>query len=781
MTGFHSLYYTDCLAGEGLLGGAGFQFRAVSPGTDPAAMELVQRACLYEPPAEWMREGRPVASFPTSLAHVCKGGRLATAAGRYLGAEVKGQRGGNHFTHAVVTDAIADFGQVRPAQLWGSSLWVDEANGQTARSPAAPPPIGPLGPEQLQRWVDGQPGGERTLLDLLSALERVRLGGERVVVVSSRAEPVLAWVAAATLLMPRPDALQVGFKVFAANAQYGEHDVIALHPDWAGFYRGAPDGCGAVVFDLDEGVHSGVEPTGAAAFWVPRFLRCDVFDVLDAVELSGVVRSSTAVGDPERTAAAALVLGERIPPGGMDPLLAWLEGGAAGLSPRRRDALFDVVLAHRPEPGQMRALSRIAAASPDRAFRDRVLWRVFGAAVAQLDGREPGEITTRRQAVDRVEQALVDADPEALVALLELAADHGVAPDTARFPRALSAFARWWAAGALDVDVDRWSCGPQVIDLLRDELSRRLAGASVALRDTTGDLWWARLWPTISDPRSPLDTVVAAAAMRHGDRAVRAGVTRAVLDALRRAGATDAMDVAWRALFSRRAPAAADLLPVLLADGANGVPSADTVGAIADVLAAESRTTPAMLDILVALAELKVDLGRPDLVKMQREVVALRGLPERLPRQDRVGGLVPTDVARELNATSSEVLAAEVPAVLQTLTRQRPEDAVSTLLSLSFDRKAMLVEELEQTVGRQCAAGPAAVAFVLMEKIVEIDKPGTKRLREVLEGSCRGLDQAARNGVAELLHDVEQRKRWFDLCGQRGRLARFRDALRPPS
>ena len=46
MTGFQSLYYTDCLAGEGLLGGAGFQFRAVSPGTDPRAMELVQRACL---------------------------------------------------------------------------------------------------------------------------------------------------------------------------------------------------------------------------------------------------------------------------------------------------------------------------------------------------------------------------------------------------------------------------------------------------------------------------------------------------------------------------------------------------------------------------------------------------------------------------------------------------------------------------------------------------------------------------------------------------------------
>ena len=205
-----------------------------------------------------MRERRPVAAFPTSLAHASQDGRFATAAGRYLGAEVKGQRGGNHFTHAIVTDDVTDFGQVRPAQLWRSPIWVDQADDGTACPPvSAQPDAGPLGPEQVRRWVAAQPDSAAVLVDLLSALERARAGGRRVVVVASRAEHVLTWIAAATLLMPRPEALRVSFKVFATTAQYGEHDVVALHPDWAGSFRGAPPGLGVVVLDLDTGARSG--------------------------------------------------------------------------------------------------------------------------------------------------------------------------------------------------------------------------------------------------------------------------------------------------------------------------------------------------------------------------------------------------------------------------------------------------------------------------------------------------------------------------------------------
>ena len=118
-----------------------------------------------------MRERRPVEAFPTSLAHASQDGVFATAAGRYLGAEVKGQRGGNHFTHAVVTDNVTAFGQVRPAQLWRSPVWVDRADGGTTCPPVPPQPDpGPLGPEQVQRSVGEQPDGAAVLLDLVSAL-----------------------------------------------------------------------------------------------------------------------------------------------------------------------------------------------------------------------------------------------------------------------------------------------------------------------------------------------------------------------------------------------------------------------------------------------------------------------------------------------------------------------------------------------------------------------------------------------------------------------------------
>ena len=67
---FASLYYTDCLPGQGLGGGAGFGFQARSEGAGEDEQRLVQRGALYEVPVRWMRDRRPVADFPPSLAHL---------------------------------------------------------------------------------------------------------------------------------------------------------------------------------------------------------------------------------------------------------------------------------------------------------------------------------------------------------------------------------------------------------------------------------------------------------------------------------------------------------------------------------------------------------------------------------------------------------------------------------------------------------------------------------------------------------------------------------------
>jgi hypothetical protein len=776
MTGFGALYFTDCRVGEGLLGGAGFQFRAASPDVEPRAMELVERGCLYEPPPQWMNEHRRVEDYPRSLAHVGDDGLFATASGRYLGTEVKAEREGNHFTHAIVTDDPTCFGQVRPAQLWGSRVWAERAGDGTTCPPVpAEPPTGPLGAEELQRWVATQPDGEAILVDVLSALERVRAGGLRVVMVAEDAEPVVSWLAAATLLMPRPEALRVGFKVFAVNPQYSAHDVVALHSDWAGPFRGAPSGLGFVVFDLVDGVRSAVEPTESAVFWASRFLQRDCFDVLDAVELSGVIRSGGGSRRAERTVAAALVLNEPVPDARVDEVLAWLERGVAGLSARRRDELFAIVLAAGPDAGQLRQLTRIAARTGDAAFRERIRWQVFGREVAALDGRS-GDPTDAAAALRRLEAALADASPTSLAAFMGLATAYGLAPDPAGFREPLRAFARWWAGGGLDVEgVASWACYPEVVDLLRDELAHRIASAPAESAAALGELWWPRLWATIEDPRSELDAALAAAAMRRGDADVRAQVTEIVVDALHRTGAPDATDAAWRALFARSRPAVTDLLPVLRASSeAGGTPSAATVRAVAEVLLAERQPTTEVLDVLARLDELEVDPGRQPLPAWQREIVLLHATVAGLIEANRTMA-EPVDVfgvARKLAAVSPAVLRAEAATTLDALVEGDPAAGVGIVLAIPPPQRAVLVAKLERVLPSRRDARAPVLAFALMLRLDEMDKAGAKRMREALSGCGRALDWATRNQVADRL-EAEHQDRWWQICGERSMLARL--------
>jgi len=215
VTGFGSLYYTDCLPDQGLQGGAGFQFQAATPGPASEAMHIVQRSALYEPPASWMRERRPVSAYPRSLAHTAEDGLLATAAGRYLGQEANGTREGNQFTHAIVTREPGDYGMVRPAQLWGADLWVGEPAASTTlpELPSDPQP-GPLDIETVRDRVRATDDCAGVLVTLVSALQYLGDPARRrtVVLVSADPERAACWLAAATLLLPSRQALKVSFK-----------------------------------------------------------------------------------------------------------------------------------------------------------------------------------------------------------------------------------------------------------------------------------------------------------------------------------------------------------------------------------------------------------------------------------------------------------------------------------------------------------------------------------------------------------------------------------------
>ena len=86
-----------------------------------------------------------------------------------------------------------------------------------------------------------------------------------IVLITADPERAACWIAAATLLLPQPAALRASFKIFVADARYGQHDIVALHPDWAGPWADADPGSGLAVFDLDAGRASAPAADGRRA------------------------------------------------------------------------------------------------------------------------------------------------------------------------------------------------------------------------------------------------------------------------------------------------------------------------------------------------------------------------------------------------------------------------------------------------------------------------------------------------------------------------------------
>ncbi len=586
--GFGSLYYTDCRPGHGLQGGAGFQFQAASPGIAPEAMPVVQRTALYEPPVSWMRERRPVADYPPSLAHTAAGGLFATAAGRYVGQEANGTREGNQFTHAVVTRDPADYGLVRPAQLWAAPWWaVEPAPGTELDMLAAHPAPGPLDTETVRDRVRDAAGGEERLTALLSAIHHLADPERRrtVVIVGADPEEAACWIAAATLLLPRPEALRVSFKIFVVDGQYGQHNIIALHPEWAGRWADTGPGSGLAVFDLERGRHTAVEPTAAACFWVPRFLAEDAYDVVDAVELAGQfararVDRAEAHVEPtgaDRLAAVVVAAGERLTTSGRSKEAAdWLLTAPEEAMRIARDAVLEAVLEAAPPAPVVRTLVAAVGApgwAPAAARIQRTLRTAeIGEALAASDGvvalrmlmalaplpvfDRPDE--DREHGRADIEAALRGARPDQVPALLTVAHRHAVRPATANFRSAAYTFAEWWVKQPdPDLEPQRWSAPPEALDWVRDVLRGALAGprqayAVAAIRAR----WWRPLWQEACDPGDELDVQLMSVAYQHLEGSRRNQLMRDVQEwaFARMVDGAHPSTVAWNIVFGVRTP-----------------------------------------------------------------------------------------------------------------------------------------------------------------------------------------------------------------------------------
>jgi GTPase-associated protein 1, N-terminal domain type 2/GTPase-associated protein 1, middle domain len=611
VSGFGSLYYTDCRPGQGLQGGAGFQFQAASPGLAPEVMPVVQRTALYEPPVPWMRERRPVTDYPPSLAHTAEGSLFATSAGRYLGQEANGVREGNQFTHTVVTCDPTDYGLVRPAQLWAAPWWaVEPAPGTELGVLAAHPAPGPLDVETVRDRVRDAAGGQPRLIALLSAIHHLVDPAHRrtVVLVGDDPEQAACWIAAATLLLPQPTALRISFKIFVADGQYGQHDIIALHPEWAGRWADTEAGSGLVVFDLDQGRHTAVEPTEAACFWVPRFLAQDAYDVVDAVELAdqfarsrlngAVMNVSGVYVEPtgaDRSVAVVVATGERLPAGRSTEAVGWLLTASDEAIRIARDAVVEAVLEAAPSAPVLRTLAAITGSHGGAPSAGRIQRALLSAEVGEVLTASSGLTALRmltalpplpagdRPDEDRqdgraeIEAALRGARPDQVPALLTVAYRHGVQTATANFRGSAYTFATWWVSQAdRDLEPGRWHPPPEVLDCVRDVLRDWLTGprqpyAVAAVRAR----WWRSLWREACDPNDELDALLMSVAYQHLEGPTRDQLSRNVQQwaFARMAGGAHPSTVAWNIVFGEQMPDRAEAAEFLagLAQGRRSI------------------------------------------------------------------------------------------------------------------------------------------------------------------------------------------------------------------
>ncbi|MGP4020980.1 GTPase-associated protein 1-related protein [Saccharopolyspora sp. 5N708] len=759
---FHSLYYTDCRPGQGLRGGAGFQFQAVSPGTTDEMMSAVQRSALYEAPVDWMREKRPVSQYPPSLVHV-HDGVFATARGIYLGAEAGGVREGNQFTHALVTTDPQLYGPIRPAQLWDAPWWVEQPAASTeCAAVSAEPEAGPFGVAAVREWVLGQPDGESWLLAVHSAVDRVHdEAAPRVVFVSEDAAIAVRWIAAATLLLPQERALRVGFRVFATNPQYSRHEVLAVHPDWAGSLADPDRNPDSVVFNLVSGKHREVEPTDAARHWVPRFLSADPYDVVDAIELVHQFARNRDARRPvraDRLAAGVLMLDEAVT--GPDHAMALAEWLAAPPPVSTTDVVEPVLAAVLASSPGLPVLAKLAEADTEQAGRIRIT--LLRAEIDEIvrgtpaDARAP--LPPRQWSPDEAEEACIVVEaaagavaPERMDLLLRTATRFGVQPRVGRFAEAAGRFVEWWAqhphAGA---DPARWTCGPEMLDLLRDVLARRLAGPHAAeVVDAINARWWRLLSSTISDPFMPLDAAVAAAAVAAGDPAVRQRTIAAFREHLRAPDQPGVGEAVWEALFRTAAPTMPELT-----DFVTVLPStalSESLAQRAFTALEKSKVSARYLDVLRVLGHHIGD--RKNLHKLWEDDGRLRSWLGGFTRRGAEAG------AEVLKDVSESVFTARADEIIAVLLRTAPQTALAAAVQGGNQLQQMLVHELPAVWNDEQAPPERQDQAVVLAFLTGWQDTASEQVRtafdKALERWAGKHDQSDFRRISKLLRGVD--------------------------
>lgn len=433
MTGrMESVVYTDCLPGESLSGNPGLGVQSASSGAEPAARDLVRAHVLYEPPQEWMRQGRAVEDYPPMLAHLYSDDWYVTARGIYLGKEAKGNREGNHLTHAVLSRDDANFDFIRPAQMHDAAWWRTEKN-PTSDAPAidAGWEPGPLNADDIAQFVTRLPNGEWIVAALLTIL-RDETDQRRIIIVGADQADIVRLIAAVTLLLPQKVALQVGFRVYAANPTRSLHRICGVHPDLASDHYP-----GMHVVDMAEGsLAEPVEPTSDAHAWVRLLCTEDPYDVVDAVELA----ASTDFGPQGTHALACAAYFGHIPDDNWAHILAvWVRESREEHCGAYGNAVASTLLSlENPDVDMLRVLDQAAANGRLAGLASAIRLALLDAELLLPELGDPQALSplpvtewtsdSEQRATDIVVAELATASGGRFVHLLQLSSRYSLDP-----------------------------------------------------------------------------------------------------------------------------------------------------------------------------------------------------------------------------------------------------------------------------------------------------------------------------------------------------------------
>jgi hypothetical protein len=484
---FDRLLYTDCLPGTGRGAGGGFQVQAQSSGVDSEQSKLAVGSLLYEVQVPWLNQRLPVGEFPLGLAHG-HGEGYGTGQGRYLGKEAAGGRDGNHLTDCLLTRDGDLYGAVRPAQLWRSPLWRDEPwpDDNCPRFDAAGLEAGPLSADAVAEWARAQPERGPALARLLTVLEDP--GGRRVLIVSDGPDEAMTWIAAATLLLPARQALDVSFKVFSSIPLRAEHRVAAAP---AALFPQIGPGRGGAAFVLD--ARTGAADEGAvserAEFFAAKFTGDgDPYDVVDAVELADALDDPGRRLDGRDAMLTAWALTRPDDPvSEPEALFRWLTGAGPRLLDEHGAAVAALILDAAPPAEVLRWIDRGVA---DKLLAmDPALVRVqlLAAELAEIrDGqgaavpvREdlpavPLDDSARRDAQSELSSAILLGSDQQADLLLCLARRHDIVPDLAGpLQQRLGDFVSAWIDRPGGYHPGWWALRAEILDRAYRELRER--------------------------------------------------------------------------------------------------------------------------------------------------------------------------------------------------------------------------------------------------------------------------------------------------------------------